>query len=56
MANKAIKDEVMRVECYTPAMCENKRVEASNTAVSVQFDKVTSVRQFNQCECVEKQE
>lgn len=46
-------DAGVRIECYTPAMCESKKVEQTNATMSVQFDKITSVRQYNNCQCVE---
>lgn len=41
------------IHCYTPAMCESKKVEQTNATTSVQFDKITSVNQYNNCKCVE---
>lgn len=46
-------DSGVSIHCYTPEMCENKKVEQSNTTTSVQFDKITSVNQYNNCRCVE---
>lgn len=47
------KKKGVLIHCYTPAMCESKKVEKSNETTSVQFDKITSVNQYNNCKCVE---